>query len=526
MDEALAADTVADAWEEHPTWALLRSHNGRWILPLFSRHLEFADGPVSADWFHQKVAEALAAVADGDADPAPADDDPGTRAAGPEQVDRPPGDSALPRRSAPADYCRGWVDNRWLVRSRPHDREGRAEYRLSQHSLQALRIVRELVDAESVVSEARFGSIAHAVHQLADMTDPDADAQLSRIDEEIAQLQARRALIAAGGVEPAEGEAVRRQLREVLRLTASLPEDFRRLSAMVEQRHREVARRATEEQVGKGALVEQYLRDNDLLEQTPEGRAYRGFAAMLSSHGLDGMRADLERVLAQPLAVAEMTDHQRAQLEGLIGSLLAEEQTVQETYVRWMSSLRRFLSRSGSAKHQRLLSLADQALAAGAHWAHVRPGPVSVPGDVLRLGPLAIADVTQTQVWRGGERPTIGVAVTESRDALPDAERAALRLAVGTSPDAVQETIDRLLAERSAVTGADVYAATPPEFRRLGLLVSLLDRAAEQDAVLDGDDTVRIAVDGETKRDVTLPRIRFGGADDETAADRGGRTDR
>lgn len=515
MDEALAADPVADAWEEHPTWALLRSHNGRWILPLFSRHLEFADGPVSADWFHQKVAEALSVVSDGEAAPVSAD-----LAGGVED------DPSLPRRSAPADYCRGWVDNRWLVRSRPHDREGRAEYRLSQYALQALRIVRELVDADSVVSEARFGSIAHAVHQLADMTDPDADAQLERIDDEIAALQARRARIAAGGVEPVAGEAVRRQLREVLRLTASLPEDFRRLSAMVEQRHREVARRATDEQVGKGALVEQYLRDNDLLEQTPEGRAYRGFAAMLSSSGLDGMRADLERVLAQPLAVAEMTDGQRAQLETLIGSLLAEEQTVQETYVRWMSSLRRFLSRSGAAKHQRLLSLADQALAAGAHWAQVRPGPVSLDEDVLGLGPWAITDVTQTQVWRGGERPDIGVAVTESRDALPDGERAALRLAVGTGPDAVQETIDRLLAERGTVTGSEVYAATAPEFRRLGLLVSLLDRAAEQDAVRSGDDTVRIAVPGQPDRDVTFPRTRFGGADDESAAVSGERTDR
>ncbi|MFF2051310.1 DUF3375 family protein [Leifsonia sp. NPDC058194] len=520
MDEALAADPVADAWEEHPTWALLRSHNGRWILPLFSRHLEFADGPVSADWFHQKVAEALGSVSDGEAVPVALD------VADASLDDAALPDTSLSRRSAPADYCRGWVDNRWLVRSRPHGREGRAEYRLSQYSLQALRMVRELVDADSVVSEARFGSIAHAVHQLADMTDPDADAQLARIDEEIARLQARRDGIAAGGVEPASGEAVRRQLREVLRLTASLPEDFRRLSAMVEQRHREVARRATEEQVGKGALVEQYLRDNDLLEQTPEGRAYRSFASMLSSNGLDGMRADLERVLGQPVAIEEMTERQRLQLETLIGSLLAEEQTVQETYVRWMSSLRRFLSRSGAAKHQRLLSLADRALAAGSEWARVRPGPVAVPEDVLGLGPWALTDVTQTQPWRGSERPDIGVAVTESRDALPDSERAALRLAVGTSPDAVQETIDRLLAERPQVSGADVYAATPPEFRRLGLLVSLLDRAAEADSVLDGDDTVRIAVAGEAERDVTFPRTRFGGADDETAALRGERTDR
>ena len=94
----------------------------------------------------------------------------------------------------------------------------------------------------------------------------------------------------------------------------------------MEQRHREVARIASTQQVGKGALVDQFLRDNDLLEQTPEGRAYRGFAAMLSSRELEGMRADIERVLSR--APEQLTERQRGQLETLITSLLAEEQAV------------------------------------------------------------------------------------------------------------------------------------------------------------------------------------------------------
>ncbi len=495
-EELLDGLRVAGAWEEHPTWALLRSHNVRWVLPLFSRHLENADGPVSADWFHQKVAEALAVEAE-DADDG--DEDEGGEG----------GDDAGPRRSSPADYCRSWVDARWLVRTRPSGREGRAEYRLSQHSLQALRIVRELVEQDSAVSEARFGSIAHAVHQLAAMTDPDADAQLGRIDEQIAELQRRRAAIVADGVEPAEAEAVRRQVREVLRLTASLPEDFRRLSAMVEERHREVARRASEDGIGKGALVDQYLRDNDLLEQTPEGRAYRGFAATLSSHELDAVRLDLERVLRQPGAVDQLTERQYAQLETLIASLLAEEQGVQETYVRWMSSLRRLLSRSAPARQQRLLSLAERAIAAGAEWTDRSPGPASVPGDVLGLAPWALTDVSQAQLWRDDGREELGVDVAEHEEPLPDSERAALRLAVGTAPAAVQETIDRLLAARAEATAADVYEATPEEYRRLGLAVSLLDRAAELGAFAEGEEAVRIRPGGEHEREVVLPRMVF-----------------
>ncbi|WP_314101611.1 DUF3375 family protein, partial [uncultured Frigoribacterium sp.] len=367
----LTRDDVRDVWEADPTWALLRSTNSRWVVPLFSEHLEQAEGPVSADWFHQRVADALeqnaaehARSGGGEqgraeeAPPAPAPDGP-----------------AAEMRATPADYCRSWVDARWLVRTRASSADtARAEYRLSPHALRALRIVRELVEADNAVSEARLGSIANAVRQLAGLADPSVESQLGRIDAQLADLQRRRDRIEQHGTEPVPLDALSRQLHEVVRLTASLPADFRQLSAMVEQRHREVARRAASEDLGKGALVDQYLRENDLLEQTPEGRAYRGFAQMLSSSEIDQMRADIGTVLAQPDAASQIGERQRAQLEQLISSLLAEEQAVQETYGRWTSSLRRFLSRSGADRHQRLLALADRALDAGAAWAEQRPG--------------------------------------------------------------------------------------------------------------------------------------------------------
>ncbi|GAA4150793.1 DUF3375 family protein [Leifsonia shinshuensis] len=496
MDEALDAGRVAAVWEEHPTWALLRSYNGRWVLPLFSRHLEYADGTVSADWFHQKVAEALDALDD----------------------DREPPAGAESSRTSPIEYCRSWVDSRWLIRSRAGAGEGRARYRLSQYALQALRIVRELAEPDSAVSEARFASIAHAVHHLAALTDPTAESQLERLDREIAALQARRDAIAREGAVAASPETVARQVREVLRLTATLPEDFRQLGAMVEQRHREVARAASSQHVGKGALVDRFLRDNDLLEQTPEGRAYRGFAAMLSSRELEAMRTDIDRVLSRPAAATELTERQRAQLETLITSLLAEEQAVQETYVRWTSSLRRFLSRSGSDRHARLLGLAARALDAGAAWAEGRPGPVLVDEDVLGIGGWDLVDVTQTQLWRDRGRPEVGVAIAENDDPLPEHEREALRLAVGTSTAAVRETIDALLSRSETVTGADVYAGTPAEFRRLGLAVSLVELAAEHGAVAEGVQTVPLEL-AESTREVTMPLLVFGRDALETEAE-------
>ncbi|MBF4599236.1 DUF3375 family protein [Frigoribacterium sp. VKM Ac-1396] len=499
-DDALSRDDVRAAYEDDPTWALLRGYNARWMLPLFSRHLEHAEGPVSADWFHRQVADALAQNAAEQATTERELEE--ARPASPTPVATPaPADP----KTTPAEYCRSWVESRWLVRTRASGPDARAEYRLSPHALKALRLVRDLVERDNAVSEARLGSIAHAVGQLAGLADPSREAQLTRLDEQIAELERRKRQIERHGTEPAAPDVLRRQVREVVRLTASLPEDFRQLGAMVEQRHREVARRASSEHVGKGALVDQYLRDNDLLEQTPEGRAYRGFAQMLSSREIDVMRADIEKVLAQPDAAEQLTERQRTQLESLISSLLAEEQTVQETYGRWTSSLRRFLTRSGSDQQQRLLTLADRALHAGGVWAERRPGHAMLPadhGDGLGLGALDVRDVSQVQLHTDRARPTVDVQVTIGDAALPEADRAALRLTSGTSTAAVSATIDRLLADRDEVTSADVYRATDPEFRRLGLVLSMLDLALDRGVVGDDTETVELAGD---PADVTVP---------------------
>ncbi|MFD0996994.1 hypothetical protein HNR16_000071 [Pseudoclavibacter chungangensis] len=560
-DGALRDADVAAVWESDPTWALLRSHNGRWIIPLFSRCLERAVAPVSADWFHQRVAEVLAQlatdravevrregddgedlatrggaadVADDPTDDRAADDDAtdlgaadDERAAHDDEAadddaddeaeapglrdeaadgDRRAGDDPRPD---PAAYCRAWVERRWLVRTRAGGPEGRAHYRLSQHALRALRIVRELGAHESAVSEARLGSITHAVRRLADLANPSAEAQLARIDEEIEALRARRAAIETQGPERVAPEAAARQLDEVVRLTSSLPESFRQLSGMVEQRHREVARKASFERIGKGALVDRYLQENDLLEQTPEGRAYRGFAAMLSSRGIDAMREDIGQILEGPFA-AELTESQRTRLESLISSLLAEEQEVQESYSRWTSSLRRFLTRSGAEKHHRLLTLTERALEAGDAWVAHRPGRVTVPVDVLGLGGADVRDVSQMQPWRDRGRPSVDVVAATDATTLPNEDRLALRLAAGTSAAAAEATVEHLLATRETVTGADVYAATDPEFRRLGLVLSVLDLAIERDAVHEeGRDRVRVDGTAGTGREVTLPLVVF-----------------
>jgi cell shape-determining protein MreC len=110
--------------------------------------------------------------------------------------------------------------------------------------LRALQFVREIVDGETTVTTARLESIAHAVHTLADMTNPDRRVQVRRIDREISRLKKQRDDIKSGRTRLSTVEEQQQQLREILAMTRTLPADFRQLRTLVEDRHQRVARRA------------------------------------------------------------------------------------------------------------------------------------------------------------------------------------------------------------------------------------------------------------------------------------------
>jgi hypothetical protein len=471
-------ETIAHALAENPTCKLLAARNRVWVLPLFAEHFASTDEWVSAEWFHERVTDAL------------------------EQLQERAGDRT------PEQYCSAWIEAKWL---RTDNKEtGRLRYALTRESLTALQIVRLVIEGGNSVSAARLGSIANAVHKLADMTNPDREAQVRRIDEQIDKLREQRAAVAAGRLRLATPEEMQQQLGEILALTRSLPADFRRLGSLVEDRHQRVARRAMVDGPTKADLVDDYLNEHDLLSQTPEGRAYRGFAKMLNSHEAAAIRQDVDLVLVQEFARRHMTNAEREQLETMLATLLAAELRVQESYLRWTASLRRFLTRSAHGRYQRLIDLADRALHAGTLWTERQPGGRIMSDDVLEIGVFHITDISQYPLWTDPGRQSVVVASAPAEISLAAADRAALRLAAGTSPRAVARTINQLVDERHLVSGAEVFEATPHEFQRLGALVTLLDLAIAHGHVdAEVSEEVTIDADRATPLRILLPHLVF-----------------
>ncbi len=207
-----------------------------------------------------------------------------------------------------------------------------------------------------------------------------------------------------------------------------------------------------------------------------------------------------------------MTLAQRQSLEAMFSTLMSAELDVQEAYVRWTASLRRVLTRAAQGQHARLLSLSSLALEAAADWVgadpHSRGRELDI--DVLGVGLFAIEDVSRMQLWRDSGPQNVTVSVTAGGGQLPVGERAALRLAAGTSHKAVARRINEMVAERGVVTAAEVFEHTPAEFQRLGSVVTMLDLAVQYGTVdLEVAEEVTLSGSREHELTVLLPHLVF-----------------
>jgi hypothetical protein len=119
---SVEARSLGEISTSNPTLTLLGAYSRDWVLPLFAEYLEPVEGSVSAEWFHERVAEALQEARE--------DKD--------WQGDR-----------SPSSRCAWWVKQRWLDTEMA---DSGARYRLSPYSLRALRFVREVAEGQSTVS--------------------------------------------------------------------------------------------------------------------------------------------------------------------------------------------------------------------------------------------------------------------------------------------------------------------------------------------------------------------------------------
>ena len=198
--------------------------------------------------------------------------------------------------------CREWVAAQWLVRSNSPD--GDEQYSLTSHALEALSLVDALSADRALISESRLAMIVDAVHRWAARAEPDPDVQVRRIDAQTAELQAERDRLVAGEVTTVDDARMRDGYTNISDLIRQLPSDFKRVEEAVATMHRSIVEDFRQEVRPIGEILDDYLaRTDNLMQATPEGRAFEGAFELLRDDALLlRLRDDIATILAHPFA--------------------------------------------------------------------------------------------------------------------------------------------------------------------------------------------------------------------------------
>ena len=186
----------------------------------------------------------------------------------------------LPPGAQGLTLCRSWMREGWLRRL-PDD-DGGEVYELTSATLAAQRVLDEMSRDRGLISESRLTTIVEAVNRTAQDANPDREARIAALEDEIARLSAEHARLASGGeLRTATDDEVLGGYLNVRNLLSQLPGDFRRVEEEIDRIHRDMIHAFRADDRPKGEILDDYLAaSRDLTATTEQGRAFEGALAI------------------------------------------------------------------------------------------------------------------------------------------------------------------------------------------------------------------------------------------------------
>lgn len=214
------------------------------------------------------------------------------------------------------DVARNWVRLGWLVQQIDEDVE---VYRLSAHAVEALEIAGRTGGGRTRVSNSRVRTLLEAVEHLADSAEADPVRRLARLREERAALDAEiHRIEESGRADPLDDEELFEEAENVLHLARELPADFTRVAESLKLMQRDVVAHLRRDERPTGEVLREYLqRAQDVMNATPEGRAFAGALRLIGDpERIDALAEQLHGLLRQPFA-RMLDETQRAELDAI-----------------------------------------------------------------------------------------------------------------------------------------------------------------------------------------------------------------
>jgi len=412
----------------------------------------------------------------------------------------------------PRVLCRKWVDDKWLELAADNpDKQER--YTLTSHAREAIEYINHLVGDRSVFGESRIRTIIDAARRCAEYANPDRDAKIARLNQQISELTAERdRLLDGGDIEPVSVDRVIEEYLNIREMLEKLPSDFLRLSERVREIQRTIIDEFRQEGRRAGEVLDIYLdRSQELMSDSLEGRAFGGAVELLRDEGLIAqLRRDLNLILEHPfsetLSAAESTDFRNA-VTGIRRGIT----TVLERRRRLSASIKNYVTSHDPLGDRELDNILRRARSELAAWSKTASPRDKVPLD-LGLDPLDVGTL-QTRFYNPADHaPPRPLADTSTEEAsAPTLDE--LRRAGGPSMAVLRQRVLAKLSEQAAVTAGDLFNDLPGELRRPVEVLGLIQIAASTGSLSashgQGDDVFDAVRNDRSRRRLKGPRMEF-----------------
>jgi hypothetical protein len=298
----------------------------------------------------------------------------------------------LSGRSAKA-YCDDWRGAGILIRRPATDSRGET-YELSAAGFDALRILEQLEEPQTTVTESRLVALATSLHQLAIDTDPDTgrrlralESQRRRIDAEIARIRKGDAKARVLG-----GKRAKERVIDVLNQAQGMPADFARVRARFEELNHELRTRILEADELHGSVLDEVFHGMDLIEDSEEGRTFAAFSSFVrdpeqSAAFEEDISAILSRDFAQDLPLRS-----RQALRSLMRDMKDGSRVVQGVLTEFARGLRRYVHSHEYMSDRAMRSLLQEALAQAVP-ARLEVRPFTPVGEEMELSSMRMSSV-------------------------------------------------------------------------------------------------------------------------------------
>ena len=219
----------------------------------------------------------------------------------------------------------------------------------------ALRWLEEMQGKRFVGTESRLKLLLEMITNLVQGTSVDKPAKLAALQAKKAELEQQIIAVEQGMDSGLSHTEVRERLYLLSDMSRQLLGDFRQVEANFRLLDKDTRKKITLGGAHKGQVLDKVFGDQDLIDQSDEGKSFGSFFELLMTPKMrENMRGDLKRLLANPQGREFVNSDQL--LQYLYSYLLDAGTKVNQTKQQINDQLRRYIQEQ-SQDNKRILEL-------------------------------------------------------------------------------------------------------------------------------------------------------------------------